>query len=213
MQKNKPLLWLGALALVMACIPTTTSPIPTLAPGAVNTFIVQTAQAAFTQTAAALPSSATPTSTFRPTGTATTLPSPTNTFVFTLPGLGASGTATLPGLSSGTSGSKYGCNVFSTEPANSTVIAPRTDFETKWGVKNLGTEIWYRATMDYAFYSGAKLHKVASYDIPKGVEPGKNIFLTVEMEAFKDRGTYTTQWALVEDNFYFCPLTLTIVVK
>lgn len=213
MQKNRLLIWLGALALVMACIPTTTSQIPTLAPGAVNTFIVQTAQAASTQTAAVLSPSPTPTSTFRPTGTATTIPSPTNTFVFILPGLGTPGTPTLPGLSSGTSSSKYGCSVFSTEPANNTVIAPRTDFEVKWGVKNIGTETWYRATMDYSFYSGAKLHKVASYDIPKGAEPGKNVFLTVEMEAFKDKGTYTTQWSLVEDNFYFCPLTLTIVVK
>lgn len=213
MHKNKLLIWLGALTLVMACLPTAGTPFPTLAPGAVNTFIVQTAQAASTQTAAVLPASPTPTGTFRPTGTATPLPSPTTTFVFILPGLGTPGTATLPGLSSGTSSSKYGCSLFSTEPANNTVVAPRTDFVVKWGVKNIGTETWYRATMDYAYYSGAKLHKVASYDIPKGAEPRKNIFLTVEMEAFKDQGTYTTQWALVEDNFYFCPLTLTIVVK
>lgn len=68
--------------------------------------------------------------------------------------------------------------------------------------------------MDYAYVSGDKLHKVSSYDIPKGAEPGKNVFLTVEMEAFRDRGTYTTTWALVEGgNTYFCPLTLTIIVK
>jgi len=33
------------------------------------------------------------------------------------------------------------------------------------------------------------------------------------MAAFKDRGTYTTQWALKEDNVYFCPMTLTIIVE
>jgi len=198
----------------MACLPTTASPIPTLAPGAVNTFIVQTADAASSQTAGAgPPATQTPSSTPKPSETATTSPSPTVTFVFILPGLGTTGTATLSGLSSGTSNSKYGCNVFSTEPANNTVIAPRTDFEAKWGVKNIGKETWYRATMDYAFYSGAKLHKVASYDIPKGAETGKNVFLTVEMAAFKDNGTYTTQWALNVDDVYFCPLTLTIIVN
>lgn len=118
----------------------------------------------------------------------------------------------MPGISSGTSNSNFGCNVFSTEPAEGTVLAARTDFVATWGVKNIGKEIWYRATMDYVFVSGDKLHKVASYDIPKGVEPGKNVFLTVDMSTFKKDGTYTTKWALVEDNYYFCPLTLTIVV-
>ncbi|MCC6299958.1 MAG: hypothetical protein IT314_11720 [Anaerolineales bacterium] len=213
MHKHKLLIWLGALALGMACLPTTGAPIPTLAPGAVNTYIVQTADAASTQTVAAAPPSETPSATPKPTFTITTSPSPTITFVFILPGLGAPGTATLPGLASGTSASKYGCKVFSTEPANNTVFATRTDFEAKWGVKNIGKETWYRATMDYVFYSGAKLHKVASYNLPKGAETGKNVFLTVEMETFKDRGAYTTQWALKEDNVYFCPMTLTIVVK
>lgn len=213
LHKNKLLIWLGALALVMACLPTAGAPIPTLAPGAVNTYIVQTANAASTQTAVVAPPSATPSATPKPTLTITISPSPTNTFIFILPGLSASGTATLSGLASGTSASKYGCTVFSAEPVNNTVIAPRTDFVAKWGVKNIGKETWYRATMDYVYYSGAKLHKVASYDIPKGAETGKNVFLTVEMETFKDKGTYTTQWALKEDNVYFCPMTLTIVVK
>lgn len=213
MRKNKLLIWLGVLTLVMACLPTASTPFPTLAPGAINTYIAQTAEAASTQTAVAAPPSETPSATPRPTFTGTTSPSPTITFVFILPGLGVSGTPTLPGLGSGTSASKYGCNVFSTEPANNTVFAPRTDFEAKWGVKNIGKETWYRATMDYVYYKGAKLHKVASYDIPKGAETGKNVYLTVEMAAFKDRGTYTTQWALKEDNVYFCPMTLTIIVE
>lgn len=66
--------------------------------------------------------------------------------------------------------------------------------------------------MDYVYVSGDKLHEVSSYSIPKGAEPGKNVFLTVDMATFKNAGTYSTKWALVEDNFYFCPLTLTIDV-
>ncbi len=67
--------------------------------------------------------------------------------------------------------------------------------------------------MDYVYVSGDKLHEVASYSIPKGVEPGRNIFLTVEMSTFRNHGTYTTNWALVVDNIYLCNLTLTVIVN
>lgn len=213
MRKNKLLIALGALTLVMACLPTAGTPFPTPAPGEVNTFIAQTAEVASTQTAVAMPASETPSPTRKPTLTKTTSPTPTITFVFLLPGLGPTGSATLPGISNGTTNSKYGCSVLSTEPADDTVFAPRDDFVVTWGVKNIGRETWYRATMKYSYYNGAKLHKVASYTIPKGVEPGKNVFLTAEMSAFKEGGTYTTKWALNIDNTYFCPMTITIIVK
>ncbi len=61
--------------------------------------------------------------------------------------------------------------------------------------------------------SGDKLHEVASYSIPKGVEPGKNVFLPVEMATFRSPGSYTTKWALVVDTIYFCNLTLTVIVN
>jgi len=213
MQKNKLLIALGILALAMACLPTAGTPFPTAAPGAINTFIAQTAEVASTQSAVAMPASQTPSATPKPTFTKTTSPTPTITFVFLLPGLGPSGTATMPGISNGTSNSKYACTVFSTDPADNTVYAPRDDFIVTWGVRNIGRETWYRATMSYRYYNGAKLHKVESYNIPKGVEPGKNVFLTAEMSAFKERGTYTTKWALNVGNEYFCPMTITVVVK
>lgn len=215
MRGNKLIPWLIALAVVLACVPTVATPFPTTDPDAIKTFIVQTANAASTRTALAIPS-ASPTRTGTPTPRNTASPSPTSTvtFVFILPGSTSSLSApTLAGITSGTSNSNYGCKVFSTEPVNGTELAPRTDFVTTWGVKNIGKKDWFRATMDYVYVSGDKLHKVSSYDIPKGVELGKNVFLTVDMEAFKNRGTYTTTWALVADNIYFCPMTLTIVVN
>jgi hypothetical protein len=208
--------WLATFALMLACvIPGAPAPAPTLQPGAVNTFIVQTANAAATRTAQALPSNTlTATSTRTPLGTDTPTPTSTRPFVFILPGSTSSLSApTLAGINNGTSNSRYGCNVFSTDPVNNTVFSPRTDFVATWGVKNIGRETWYRATMDYVYVSGDKLHEVSSYSIPKGVEPGKNVFLTVEMATFRNAGTYTTKWALVVDTIYFCNLTLTVVVN
>ena len=195
----------------MACAPSGATPFPTTDPNAINTIIAQTANAALTMTAANAP----PTTTSTPTPHNTEPPSPTVTvtFVFILPGLGPTGTATVEEISSGNSNSDYACTLFSTEPLNGTTIAPRADFVATWGVKNIGKKGWFRATMDYKYVSGDKLHEVASYDLPKGVDPGKNVFLTVDMATFKDSGTYTTKWALVEDDHFFCPMTITINVK
>lgn len=216
MRRKNYLVWFITLALTLACVvPGVAAPVPTLQPGAVNTFIVQTANAAATRTAQALPSNTpTATSTRTPAGTETPTPTSTQVFVFILPGSTSSLSApTLAGISNGTSNSDYGCSVFSTEPANNTVFSPRTDFIATWGVKNIGRETWYRATMDYVYVSGDKLHEVASYSIPKGVEPGRNVFLPVEMATFRSPGSYTTKWALVVDNIYFCNLTLTVIVN
>ncbi len=55
-QKTKLLICVTALVLVMACVPPfTIQPVPTIDPGVVNTLIVQTADAALTQTAVAFP--------------------------------------------------------------------------------------------------------------------------------------------------------------
>ena len=93
------------------------------------------------------------------------------------------------------------------------MYSPRTDFIATWGIKNIGRRDWFRASMDYVYVSGDRLHKVASYDLPKGVEPGKNVFLPVEMETFRSPGSYTTRWALLVNNIYFCNLTLTVIVQ
>lgn len=69
--KNKILLWLVILALIMACAPAMAAPAPTLEPNTINTLIMQTAAAAATQTVAAVPVF---------TSTATFTVTPPNTF-------------------------------------------------------------------------------------------------------------------------------------
>ncbi|MEW5891406.1 MAG: hypothetical protein AB1768_20785, partial [Pseudomonadota bacterium] len=77
MKRRTVLLWILALLLMTACMPSAVAPIPTLDANAIGTFIVQTAQAASAQTQAAIP----PTPTITPTLRSTFTPEPTATAV------------------------------------------------------------------------------------------------------------------------------------
>lgn len=77
MKRRTVLLWILASLLMTACMPSAVAPIPTLDSNAIGTFIVQTAQAASTQTQAAIP----PTPTITPTLRSTFTPEPTATAV------------------------------------------------------------------------------------------------------------------------------------
>jgi len=213
-QRNKLGLWLAALALVLACVPTVPTPFPTLDPAAVQTFIVQTAGAASTQTAAALPSS-TPTATFTstPRNTGTPTSTTTSTVVFILSTPTPLVAPTFTGVSGGKSSANFACQVISVDPANGSVFNPRADFDGTWKVKNIGKREWDNNSVDYVYSSGAKFHKVSGYDLGKSLARGETANITVDMEAPKNAGTYTTIWAIREADNSFCILSLTIVVK
>ncbi|MDX1378983.1 MAG: hypothetical protein R3307_09055 [Anaerolineales bacterium] len=69
--------WSLALILILACVPFTVTPVPPLDPNAINTMIVQTSDAALTNTLEAVP----PPSTLAPTLRSTFTPEPTFTNV------------------------------------------------------------------------------------------------------------------------------------
>ena len=201
------LLWFAALVLIMACVPTVAVPsVPTADPNAISTYIVQTANAAITQTAAAMPT-LTPTATFTSTPRNTDTPEPTATptviFHFF--------TAT-PIVPTG-SNQSYACDVMSTTPANGTTFKSRTGFDAVWQVKNTGKKEWDRTTVDYAYLSGDKFHKVAAYDLTTTVARGDTTLLVADMQAPKNAGTYTTTWSLRVGSQTFCPVSLSITVK
>jgi hypothetical protein len=216
--KRKYLIWCVALVVILACVPSlpvTSVEVPTIDPNAVGTMIMQTAFAASTQTAAALPT-ATPTASFTPTPRNTDTPEPTatNTIVFIL----FSPTANISigsgsGISGGSSSDPYACKVTSFSPASGTSFKPRAAFDARWTITNIGKNKWESNSVDYSYLSGDKIHKVESYDLPAGVEPGGSISIIVEMLAPKDPGSYTTAWSLRVDTNKFCPLILTITVN
>ena len=214
-RKTKLLIWVTALALIMACAPVlATQSVPTMDPGAVGTFIAQTVAAASTQTAAAIPSF-TPSPTVTPTvATETPLPTATSTVIFILSTPTPLLPPTLPSATRAeTSNQNYSCQVTRVSPANGTRFNSRDDFDAFWTVRNNGQKDWDRTTVDYVYSSGDKIHKVSGYDLAENVRTGNSTDLGVDMRAPKNSGTYTTTWTMRAGNKTFCTLTLTIVVK
>ena len=215
-RKTKLLMWVTALALIMACVPTLAAPsVPTLDPGAVNTFIAQTVIAASTRTAAAMPS-LTPTATLTPIqNTDTPEPTATNTVIFILssPTPLVIPTFTLSSSGGGSSSDNFACRITKVSPANGSSFNPRDDFDAVWTVRNIGQKKWDRTGVDYIYSSGDKLHKISGYDLSSNVSVGESIDLGVDMQAPKNSGTYTTTWTMRSGSKTFCTMTLTIVVK
>ncbi len=218
-RKTKWLIWVSALALVMACVPALGTPaVPTVNPDAIGTFIAQTVSAAGSQTAAVLPSA-----TFTPSvtpvrNTETPSPTPTATVIFILasptPLVVPTFTSSSVNLGgSGTSSDNYACQVTRVTPPNGSSFDPRQDFDAFWTVKNIGKKKWDRTDVDYIYSSGSKIHKIDGYDLPENVKVGGSIQLGVDMRAPKASGTYTTTWIMRIGDRTFCPMNLTIVVK
>jgi hypothetical protein len=213
-RRTKLLVWMTALALIMACVPQLAAPpIPTVDPGAVNTFIAQTVVVAGSQTAAAMPS-LTPSPTLTPTvATETPLPTATSTVIFVLSTPTPLVIPTFTNVSSGNSNENLSCQVTRVSPANGSTFNPRDDFDAVWTVRNNGQRNWERRNIDYIYSSGDKIHKVSGYDLSENVRTGNSIDLGVDMQAPKNEGTYTTTWTMRSGDKTFCSLTLTIVVR
>ena len=213
-RKTKLLVWMTALALIMACVPQLAAPpIPTVDPGAVNTFIAQTVVVAGSQTAAAMPS-LTPSPTLTPTvATETPLPTATSTVIFVLSTPTPLVIPTFTNVSTGNINENLSCQVTRVSPANGSTFNPRDDFDAVWTVRNNGQRNWERRNIDYIYSSGDKIHKVSGYDLSENVRTGNSIDLGVDMQAPKNEGTYTTTWTMRSGDKTFCSLTLTIVVR
>jgi len=219
--KLKYLIWFTALVVILACGPTIATPFPTADPNEINTIIAQTANAALTQTSAALPTATfTPTLTpTRPSPTASPTATSTVVFILSTPTMQVVPTFTFisnTGGGSGSSGSssaKYACQVLSVSPPNGTSMDKNTDFDANWSVKNIGQKTWDRNSVDFIYFSGAKIHKVAGYDLNSNVTSGSTTTLGVDMIAPKDSGNYSTTWTLRVGDNDFCKMSITINVK
>ena len=194
------------ILVIMACeIPGLVQPAaPNPAPIPIETIIFQTAAAAQTQTAILMPS---PTNTTipspSPTVTSTETPTPTATVIFILP------TVTKPfePYSAGPD-----CEAVSVSPYNP-VMAPHTNVEITWTLKNTSDEIWRDENIDFKYVSGTDMHRDDVFDMPYSIPPNGTVTITVPMGSPDEPGTYTTNWVLASSKETNCKVSATIIVK
>jgi hypothetical protein len=195
---------------MLACMPSFmpgSAVAPTFDPNSINTLIVQTANAAATQTASVMPPTMTFTNTLIPTKTPSMTPSPTPTFIFRIP------TATVPSNTpvAVSSGRKFDCQILGKHPEDNSHLAPKTDFTMIWTVANIGTEAWDTASADYHYKSGDKLQKTNAYDLPFSVAPLAHGAISVDMRTPDSGGTFSTTWMLKVGKTEFCKMSITIL--
>ena len=182
---------------------------PTLDPGTLNSIVVQTANAAGTQTARVGTPNPIPTSTLLITTTPSEIASITPTFIFVL----KTPTKPAPTTTISEDDSGYACEILDQMPTDDTVFAPDVNFETRWQVRNSGSRVWDSNSMDYRFVSGDVMHKQPIYDLYKDVRLGDLADIIVKMKSPANPGTFSTTWRLRIGNKSFCTMKLTIIVR
>jgi hypothetical protein len=209
---NRIVILLLITAVMLACVPTLGTPVPpvpTFDPNAINTVIVETANAAFTQTALFTTPSSTPTATppFTSTPTETPTTVPTILIVLVTPTV----PTPIPQVNSGTD-DKFNCTVLSKSPNDGFGFSAGIEFTVTWQVLNTGQEVWDAASADIRYLSGARIYVQSAYDLESNVPPNEQYTVTVKMKAPLESGTYTTAWAIRTQAVEYCRMSISIKV-
>jgi hypothetical protein len=208
------LIGIGAITVsVISCDLSVTLPAaaPSLTsiPGLVDTIVAGTAAVAFTQTSALLSPTPTASITPLPTRTPTVTPSPTPTFIWKPRSPTPVNTVTP---TSGAESLGLHCQLLSQSPSDGAHFDPKKSFSVDWTVKNTGDSIWDVDNVDFAYFSGTKMHKSQLYDLPANVDPGGSVTVTARMTAPNGVGTYSAVWSLRQGKTDFCHVDITIIV-
>ncbi|KXK15214.1 MAG: hypothetical protein UZ14_CFX002000655 [Chloroflexi bacterium OLB14] len=192
-----------------------------------QTFIVQTAGAAQTQTAIANPS-LTPTHTATPTRIPTITPSPTVTFIYLLPTLtlvptstqllvpigggGANGTPKSPSFKTP---QPWACLVIEaeTQPPKGAVLQKKQEFYAYWTIRNTGTKTWTRTTIDLVYKGGYRHDGTKIIDITENGGPGSTVRVGTRFTAPKTAGEYQSFFVLKVGSTTFCSMKISFVIK
>jgi len=210
-RSNKVITLLLITGLMLACVPTlgtTPAPLPTFDPNSINTVIVETANAALTQTALFTTPSATPTATATLVPTLTETPTTIPTILIVL------STPTVPTAIPQVSGTndKFDCTVLSKSPKDGFGFSAGIEFTVTWQVANTGSAEWDANSADVRYISGEKMYVKSAYDLDHNVVPNDQYTVTVNMKAPLESGTYTTVWAIRTNAAEYCRMSITITV-
>ncbi len=168
-----------------------------------------------TQTALAVPPTATPTFTLAPTfsvaspipGVGTQPASGGNT---TFPTLGVSTLQPTVAVAAGCNNSAFVDDI--TVP-DGTIMKPGEDFKKTWAIQNTGTCAWTEGYV-LAFASGDNMD---GYDLPiaknQSVAPGQVVNMTINMTAHVAEGTYIGYWRMKDPQGNYFGATVYYKIK
>jgi len=222
--------WLITGLLILGCtLPSLAAPVqapPTQSSEILGTSIVQTAGAAQTRTALALPS---PTFTSTVTRTPTITPTSTPTFVLSMLFTATpipSQTSIVPVSSGGTGGGNNGkdensvftgrewtCRVTARYPGKGAIIKQDQTIIAYWTVLNTGTKTWTNNGVDFVYTGGYRMDGRKIQDLPLTISPGNTITLKIQLTTPKRSGTYSTIWTLRVGRRSFCGMKVTFDVE
>lgn len=219
-----PILLIAALACTLPGLPSSRS-----APESVvglETAIVQTADAAQTQTVVAQPPTLTPTVTREPT--ATLIVQPATPTPFSLLALTVAVETLHPdfdvtqaasGLGPGPDGERipytgepWTCAVRAVFPPRGWQVKPDQEFTVTWTILNTGTKFWTVNTIDFVYHNGYRHEGRAIQDLWRNVASGTTVNLKVEYKSPKAPGEYYSRWNLRVGNRDFCVMQMSFEV-
>lgn len=201
------------------------APLPTFAPGSVETAIVLTANVAQTQTALNLPTSTyTPT----PTRTPSITPTFTPTFIYLLPTSTPIPTYTFPApvgaidTSPGgetdndgdgvpdkkdprtMTGKEWSCSTLGASPPRDTVFKAGTRFVVTWTIFNSGTKTWPINGVDLVYTGGYRHEGTKIQDFTRNVASGGEVRISTSFIAPERPDRYQTFFTLQVGRRQFC---------
>ena len=104
------------------------------------------------------------------------------------------------------------CRVMSQSIKNGSHFGPREDFDMGWLVRNTGSADWDASSMEFTYFSGTKMYLFSPVHLDANVEHGEKVALSASLVAPKNSGTYRTVWALRQGTYYFCYVSIRIIV-
>jgi len=108
-------------------------------------------------------------------------------------------------------GDKYSCEISVDKPLDGSLVDYGSNFNGQWVIKNEGTETWDHTQVQARYITGTKLQiKKDFVNLPRDVNPGSSIGLSLDMTVPSDVGTYYATWGLMEGNSVICRWTFAI---
>src|SRR5689334_7969740 len=207
---NRTVALLLILAAMLGCVPALTpAAVPTYDPNSINTIIVETANAALTQTALFTTPSSTPTA----TATFTHTPTETPTTIPTILILVSTPTVFVSTPQVSGTNDQFGCTILSQSPGDGSGFSAGIEFTVTWQLVNSGKQPWSSANADIRYLSGQKMYVQRTYDLNNDVAPNGQYTVTVQMKAPAEGGSYTTTWVLRTKEDQYCKMSVSILVQ